>query len=130
MFRHPKEFDRYTMIMANQRAQGMIKSAVKYANLLTQDPDREKRVEVSLCKPCFYSVGMGGAAITTQPCACCEKPQVYSSTNTDALCLECAQEHSLCKHCMGDLFNRAGRSKWPVIVEDLTEATPLQSSGA
>jgi len=44
---------------------------------------------------------------------CCGKDQLYGNTRTDALCLECAQETMLCKHCGGDRELRTERRDWP-----------------
>ena len=38
---------------------------------------------------------------------------MYSSTNTDRLCMDCAKKHHLCKHCGGDISMRARRKDWP-----------------
>lgn len=54
-----------------------------------------------------------GAAITLEPCMRCGEMQTYGSTNTDALCLPCAKETGLCKHCGGDLALRERRKTWP-----------------
>jgi hypothetical protein len=72
--------------------------------------DREKKQE---CKACFYSSRFGGSAMVTQPCMCCGKDVMYSSTNTDRLCMYCAKKHQLCKHCGGDISMRARRKDWP-----------------
>lgn len=66
------------------------------------DPDKKNRTKVKgLCKYCHY-VGtgrIGGAAMTRQKCATCDKDELYSSTCTDVLCLDCALVLKYCKHC-------------------------------
>ena len=113
MERNPAKFDRYAMVSATRSARCRVQSAVDYAAKLQQDPERERRLEAGRCVACYYSTGLAGAAFTSQPCACCLTPQRYPSTKTDALCLACAQQHSLCKHCGGDLEMHEGRREWP-----------------
>jgi len=117
MDRKPAVFTRYQGVwqttMANERAD----KAVKLGEAIKYDSGREGRIVACQCKACFYTKAvygrMAGAAVTRQPCACCIVLQTYGSTSTDALCMACAREHSLCKHCGGDLEMRAGRRKWP-----------------
>ncbi|MDA8114217.1 MAG: hypothetical protein M0Z43_05775 [Acidithiobacillus sp.] len=68
-----------------------------------------------LCRMCHYGnrFSLAGAAMTKEPCMCCGKDQLYGNTRTDALCLECAQETMLCKHCGGDRELRTERRDWP-----------------
>lgn len=56
--------------------------------------------------------------MTTQPCMCCYKPVMYGSTATDALCMDCAREHDLCKRCGGDIELRTRRKDWPTAKVD------------
>lgn len=58
-----------------------------------------------LCGYCavFRPDRIGGAMMTTACCAICEKNMMFSSTNTDVLCSECAVKNQLCKHCGGDV---------------------------
>lgn len=77
------------------------------------ETEREQRLRECLCRMCYYGSRLGGAAINSEPCMCCGEVQTYGSTNTDALCLACAQETGLCKHCGGDRELRVQRRKWP-----------------
>ena len=97
-------------------------SATDFANCLGQDyveaslrwmrdPEQKERRKAGECKTCYYihHSRMGGAAMTTRPCGICHMPVTYSSTNTDKLCMDCAQTHQLCKHCGADVLLRPRR---------------------
>ena len=79
------------------------RSRLKLAQSLQDDPQRQRRVLASMCRPCFYIVRLAGAAITHQPCMLCDQNQTYPSTATDVLCLPCATARHLCKRCGADL---------------------------
>lgn len=88
---------------------------IEEARNIENDTQRAERKAQSLCKACFYRGGrVGGATLTSQPCMSCGEIQHYGSTATDALCLECAKKHELCKQCGGDRELRERRRNWPV----------------
>jgi hypothetical protein len=95
--------------MATYFANRRIRDTLKRAQQIKQDSDREARIARQLCKACHYFPAIAGQAFTDQPCACCDAMQTYSSTHTDALCMECAKAHELCKHCSGDIDMRSDR---------------------
>jgi hypothetical protein len=74
------------------------------------DVYKTERVITQECQSCFYSQRIGGQAITRSYCGICEKEMTFGNTNVDAVCLECAKEHRLCKHCAGDI-NMKRRNK-------------------
>jgi ribosomal protein L32 len=113
MDRNAPNFDRYLLVSNTNRAKRRVDDALELAERLVNDTDKAARLERHLCKACHYFSRMAGAACTTQPCACCASPEQYGSTAPDVLCHPCAKEHSLCKHCGGDLEMRVGRRKWP-----------------
>lgn len=113
MDRKAPNFDRYLMVSNTTRARRRVDDAIELAQRLIDDTDKSARLKAQLCQACHYFSRMAGAACTAQPCACCASPQMYGSTATDVLCNPCAKEHSLCKHCGGDLEMRVGRRKWP-----------------
>lgn len=114
MERKPTRFDKYSMVNASSLAKYYVEEALRRADNIRLDSDMVERLSLQECKACFYVMGrIGGAAVTTQPCACCGVNQSYGSTCTDALCLNCAKEYSLCKHCGGDLDMRERRRSWP-----------------
>lgn len=92
-------------------AQRWISETLKAADALKSDAARKERREQNLCKCCFYlrKDQIGGAAITMQPCGICKTDVQYSSTVTDILCLQCAGNNHLCKHCGADLALDEGR---------------------
>jgi hypothetical protein len=112
--RHKKSImSQFQMTMATRIANDKVNSLLKRANEIENDSRKEERIKKQYCKSCFYQSGMAGQAFTNRECMCCGENQIYSSTSTDALCIDCAKEHNLCKHCGGDLEMRAGRRKWP-----------------
>lgn len=113
MKRDAKRMTPRDMRMATTMAAGRIHEALKLAQKYQEDPHREARLAVHTCKACFYRTSIAGAAMTMQPCMCCQQDQMYSSTNTDALCLTCAKENKLCKHCGGDVDLDTRRQDWP-----------------
>lgn len=96
-------------------------SIVELARKLEADPEKEQRLVQSLCRMCYYGSRLGGCAIKGEECMCCGALQTYGSTNTDALCLECAKETKLCKHCGGDVELRVRRKTWPEPKDALIE---------
>lgn len=85
---------------------------IDLADKLINDPDRKIRLKIPECKLCFYSVSIGGSAMTNKDCICCGETTMYSSTDTSELCVECAKKHKLCSHCGGDIDMQVGRRKW------------------
>ena len=69
-----------------------------------EDPQREKRLEESLCTGCFYEKSrIGGAAITFRQCAFCTEMLNSGNTNIDIMCRDCAKAAGLCRHCGCDI---------------------------
>ena len=121
MQRKAAPFDKFTMKSASYRAKNRVDEFLERAAELAADTRKDERLKKQECKACFYFQRLGGASITEQPCACCHKSQLYGSTNTDVLCVDCAIEHDLCKHCGGDIASRPNRMKFP----DLEKGQPL-----
>jgi hypothetical protein len=114
MDRKPAPFDKGHWAWQTNRSHDMFVDLIERAEKAKNDTDREARLIKQLCISCHYIRGrIGGAAMTTQPCACCLKPEMYGSTATDELCLSCADKHNLCKRCGGDIDMKRGRRKWP-----------------
>ena len=101
------------MINATNIARSKIFDTIQRAKDIEHDSRANERLLACLCKACFYFPTIAGAAITDRPCMCCEKTVTYSNTNTDKLCMDCAEKHDLCKHCGGDLYMRTNRKNWP-----------------
>ena len=113
-----KKMNVCNMVYATERAKERIKSITERYEQIVKDPKRSDRELANECVACFYSDGIGGAAITNRPCMSCGINQLYGSTNTDVLCLDCAKTHRLCKHCGGDLQMRARRKEWPKPIKE------------
>lgn len=122
MNQRPLLMSKGTLIGATERAKQRVQDWIDLANAATNDTRHAQRIASHECKACFYSSRMGGAAITTRNCMCCSQPQTYGSTNTDVLCLPCAKEGSLCKHCGADLELRTRRRNWPSAYSDTPPA--------
>ena len=79
---------------------------------LESDPKKEERIKRHWCIWCMYGYGiMAAQAFHTQDCGICGQSQVYNSSDTERLCLACAQEHELCRRCGGDIKMRTRRNK-------------------
>lgn len=117
---------RATIVAASSQSKQRVDATLKLAKNLRADSDRQARLEACLCKACHYFSRLGGAAMTNRECAGCGKDELYSSTSTDTLCLDCAVKHSLCKRCGGDLMMRTRRNTWP----DINETLSNRSDGA
>lgn len=87
-----------------------IQSTIKQAAQFLLDPEKKQRLAEQECMWCWYGSGrIGGSAMTTRPCAFCEKEMMHGSTCVDAACIDCARLHELCKHCGGDIGTRINR---------------------
>ncbi len=92
--------------MSIRKGESVLKSARQWET----DPKKDQRLAKHQCKACFYLVGkLGGAMMTTQPCAICGEDQMYGSTCTDKLCKPCGEKHELCVFCGGDIKLRPER---------------------
>lgn len=120
-----RKMDVVAMVSATGMACNFINDVLDRADRLRTDSARADRLAKQECKSCFYVAGkIGGAAMTNSSCGLCGKPLMFGSTCIDAICPECAKEHSLCKHCGGDLEMRIGRRKWPTsTVGDTTKGS-------
>lgn len=103
----------YTKKQDAENLQRMLRCDPERILKLEHDPEKHNRVQSCLCRMCYYGSRIGGHAITVEPCMCCGEEQTYGSTNTDALCLNCAKTTGLCKHCGADIELRVRRQKWP-----------------
>lgn len=112
--RQPRaKFSKYTIMNGSVRAKERYNHVVELAEKFQKDPDRKARMERQYCVPCHYQSRLGGAAMTSQECASCGSDQLYGSTATDTLCLECAKRTEACKCCGGDIKMRESRKNWP-----------------
>lgn len=116
MQRPKKVMGKGNMIAATERSCSYVARLLADAREIDADARKDERIASQQCKACFYGGRMGGAAMTTQPCGCCDEKIMYGSTNTDALCKPCATKHGLCRHCGGDIDLKASRRNWPEIV--------------
>jgi hypothetical protein len=101
------------MIAWTERAKQYCQDLYARADEVANDNRQDEREKAQECKACFYMPRIGGCVMTTQPCMCCGKEVMFSSTATDRLCLDCAKKHSLCKRCGGDISMRSRRKEWP-----------------
>jgi hypothetical protein len=93
------------ILNANARRKGHIESVSRRLIEYYADEEKKQRRASGLCRYCYYfdTQRIGGSAITTTNCIGCNKEITFGSTCTDELCLECALEKKLCKHCNGKL---------------------------
>lgn len=113
MKRVAPDMTRSLMARATDRARARTSRLIEDARNLAEDTSRQQRLDAQKCSSCFYIAQIGGAAMTSQACMCCHQDQLHASTNTDVLCLSCAHELQLCRHCGGDLEMNVDRADWP-----------------
>ena len=99
------------MVWQTERAKDYVADLIKRAKDCETDSRKKERLVKYECKACFYINGrIGGAAMTNRDCMSCGKTETYASTVTDVLCMDCAKEHNLCKHCGGDIEMKVRRN--------------------
>lgn len=95
-------------------ARSIAEEAVQQVRAFERDEQAERRREAVQCRSCFYLGGtMAGQAMSAWACGLCAEEHIHNNTNTPRLCTSCAQIHSLCSRCGGDLEMRVGRTCWP-----------------
>lgn len=120
--RQPRsKLNRMSVVTASGRAKERVTDTIERARKLEEDPDKKLRLERQMCKACYYFTHLGGAAMTNRECAGCGKDELYASTATEALCLDCAGKFELCKRCGGDIDMGVNRRKWPEFPIDRSE---------
>ena len=66
------------------------------------DIKKDYREKKHLCRECCYLKSwIGGAVMTTSKCELCGREIINTSTNTDKVCVKCAKELNICRHCGG-----------------------------
>jgi len=81
-----------------------VKQTIELAENLQKDPDKKERLKASECIVCWYrGGGMVTNACVHTSCKSCNKELWFGNSNTDEICIDCAKEHKLCKHCGADL---------------------------
>ena len=124
-----KKLDRHAVQWQTSMNNSHVRDYLKRARDLENDYDRAARLKLLLCPVCHYlGSGIGGAAMTTRPCAICNNDVLYGSTCTDVLCDKCAKLHDLCKHCGADRELRRNRRKFGWI-PPAAPLPPTDSSG-
>ena len=113
MIEKPGKMSKSNLISNTERSRARYKAVLDLAEEMKTDTRKEDRLRKQECIACFYSSQIGGCAITNRDCMCCGENQIYGSTATDKLCLRCATEHNLCRHCGGDINMNTRRRSWP-----------------
>ena len=114
MVKQPKIMNVANMVYATETARRYKKELIDRCEEIKNDKRKHERLESNECAWCFYNARIGCSAMTEQACMCCGEKVLYGSTNTDALCIKCAKENQLCKHCGGDVDMRSRRKEWPI----------------
>ena len=132
MQQRPAVMNNGNMIGATERARARVKEWACLAEEVASDTRKAERLKRHVCKSCFYSSWIGGAAMTARPCMSCASAEMYCSTATDVLCMVCATKHELCKHCGGDLEMRSRRKNWPetpnTSINPVAEGNPVSEA--
>lgn len=113
----------YAARWATGSAKRIVNEAISAAERCKKDADREKRLGALECPSCFYirSSRVGGASMTTWYCGVCAEEGLHGSTAVPRVCRRCAEKHSLCVQCGGDLNMRERRRKWPEPLPERSE---------
>lgn len=82
-----------------------IENALKFAEALYHDSDKEERTSQSVCIWCWYSrhSKICGQGFTLWTCDSCKIEDRYPNTCVPRLCNDCAKNYSLCAFCSGDV---------------------------
>jgi len=66
---------------------------------------KNNRLKEQKCKSCTYINNdlISMSAFTTENCYICNKEITFACSDTDKLCLDCAQGNNLCKKCGGTI---------------------------
>lgn len=100
----PRRYDRVRYERETGNAKYLMEQLLERAENVRSDPKRIERHESSVCQMCFYCGGrVGGACVTFKQCDLCGVRMMHGSTATDAVCLECAKKHGVCRRCGADV---------------------------
>jgi len=113
MIKQRKKIDRAAIAWASGSAKRSIRTVIEQANTYKDDPRKRQRLSENECVYCYYTPRISGQAMTRTECGICGKEMMFSNTDTDVICDDCAKEHELCKHCGGDVHMRERRKNWP-----------------
>lgn len=81
-----------------RRVEYMREKLIKYDN----DKKHIERTDNQECKACNYiDDNLYFQAFTDTHCGICGKKMTFCNSDTDKVCLNCAIENGLCKHCGG-----------------------------
>ena len=110
-----QKIDRCSIERANNYALTSIEWATKMAEGYQEDPDRKQRLDASECFSCYRPYGGGRQGTDTGKflCGICNQPTFVTSPRADVLCLKCAKENQLCKHCGADVDLKSRRKSRP-----------------
>jgi hypothetical protein len=99
-----RKWDKNMIIFKTNSNQIKVKELRKRLQNYDNDDLKDVRLRKYECKVCTYiSSNMAFQAFTNTLCRICGKEMIFSSSDTDNLCVECAKENNLCKHCGGEL---------------------------
>lgn len=111
MIKRPK-LDNSDISIRNWGKLDYIKNTLQLAKNLQEDPQKQERIKNCKCLVCWYrSGGMHTNAFVYTNCKSCNKDLQFATSNTDEVCIDCAKEHKLCKHCGADIEYKERRKK-------------------
>jgi hypothetical protein len=89
---------------ATRQARESVENVLKCAEDVRTDPCKSVRLDRQMCVACFYlRRRVGGASTTYAECGVCGEVMRFPNTCIDTVCIECAQQHRLCRWCGGDI---------------------------
>jgi hypothetical protein len=106
------KLDNFDISIRNWGKLDFVKQTLELAKNLQEDPQKQERVKNCECLVCWYrSGGMHTNAFVYTNCKSCNKDLQFANSNTDEVCIDCAKEHKLCKHCGADIEYKERRKK-------------------
>jgi len=85
----------------NKRKYDHVKDSIQHYET---DDKQDSRINNHRCKCCYYIRNICGfSAITTSYCGICKDPILNGSSDTDKICVMCAEINNLCTRCGGEM---------------------------
>lgn len=101
---HREKMSMTSVAYANDRQNQSIAFWRRMLKKISEDVDRKKRLEKSICPVCFYRGSrVGGAACSQRQCSFCDEILHSGNTCVDMICSPCAKKAGLCCQCGADV---------------------------
>lgn len=98
-----KKWDKEEKEFRTRLNQIKIEDARKFIEKIDNDPDKDERLSLQICKVCYYTKRISLQAFTNTSCGCCNVDMIFPNSDIDSLCERCARINNACKHCGGEM---------------------------